>query len=258
MKRILAGSALVLSVVLPAVVLGTVGSAHAVSWSAGGAAAKAAKTVRVQPVVTLPAKVVVSKSTLTLTGSVSGVTATTATSLSLWFTYPNSTTAVKIGGVSADSQGMLTVTAQLNAARIAMGLNTIQVRDAAGSSATSAQTGAGSATFDVRRRSRIRITQVVFRPTASGFAAAAAIKVMHFDPKSAQYIDSRLSPVRLQELVNGGWVTRAEVTTNVHGVATATFAATAGRHTYRAVRPNGATVWSAVSTETTVRTPAQT
>jgi hypothetical protein len=263
MKRILAGSALLLGVTLPAVVLGQIGAAHAATASISSAissttsGAKSGKATA-KPAVTLPARVVVSGRTLKLSGSVAApakgsASAAAVRALSLWFTYPGSKTPVKIGGVSADSKGMLTVTAQLNAARIAMGLNTIQIREGASSSASA--TGAAVATVDVRRRSRVKIVNAVFKPTTAGFAAAVAVQVSHFDPKTVTYLGSRLSPIRLQELVGGTWVTRASATTNATGLATATFAATAGKHTYRAVRPNGATVWSATSPEITARTP---
>jgi hypothetical protein len=98
--------------------------------------------------------------------------------------------------------------------------------------------------IDLRRLSRVSLTHAEFR---SDGRVALAVRVLHFDPKLARFAPSRLSPVRLQEKLNGTWTTIATVTTGASGLAGALVPAGPGAHLYRAVRPSGATVLAAKS-----------
>lgn len=92
------------------------------------------------------------------------------------------------------------------------------------------------------RQSRLAVTRVENR---GGGRVTVSVRLEHFSGDG--YAGSNLSPVDIQELRSGRWVTRASVTTNRDGLAGATVATTGGMHTWRAVRKQGATVTGAVS-----------
>lgn len=104
--------------------------------------------------------------------------------------------------------------------------------------------------FDVRRRTKVGLTASVL----GGSTVLLGARVTHYDAVTGRYINSRLSPVRLQELIGGKWVTVKNVKTDTAGRASGLVVpATAGSHRFRALRPNGATVWSAASLSRVVR-----
>jgi hypothetical protein len=189
--------------------------------------------------VSLPPVASISSPTLALSGTVRlSSDGTGRRSAALWIRYPDATAATKVGSVTSRRPGFLAITARIDARRIVPGPNQLQLIDAAdGSSRT--------ITVDLRRETRIAITHAEFRTRER---VAVAVRVQHFDPKQNAFIASRLSPVHVQEKVDGGWVTRAELTTDASGLAGVVLpAATAGNHYYRAIRPDGATVWTATS-----------
>jgi hypothetical protein len=72
-----------------------------------------------------------------------------------------------------------------------------------------------------------------------------SIKVSHLTPTG--YTASKLSPVYVQRLVAGRWVTAATVTTDQFGRVTGLVSAPTGRAVVRFVRPVGATVTGAAT-----------
>lgn len=193
--------------------------------------------------VSLPRVVTVSERTLSFSGTVRvGSTTTGLRSASLWFRYPDAASATRIGTATSRRPGFLVISASLDATRITPGLNRVQVRDDAdGDTRTIA--------LDLRRRSRVTITQAEFR---SDGRVALAVKVSHYSPKLGRFAPSKLSPVRLQERVGEAWVPIGQITTGANGVAEMLVKAGAGPHDYRAVRPGGVTVSAATSK--TIRT----
>ena len=193
--------------------------------------------------VSLPTSLTIADRTLSFSGTVRvGSTTTGLRSASLWFTYPDAAVATRIGTATSRRPGFLVVTACLDAARITPGLNRVQVKDDADGDTRTIM-------LDLRRRSRVTITHAEF---GSDGRVALAIKVSHYDPKRGRFVASKLSPVRLQEKVSGSWVPVAQVTTDATGLAGALLKAGPGRHDYRAIRPDGATVLAATSK--TIRT----
>jgi hypothetical protein len=189
--------------------------------------------------VSLPPVASISAPVLTLSGTVRLTSAGSAQrSATLWIRYPDATTSTKVGAVTSRRPGFLAITARIDATRIVPGPNQLQLIDPSdGSSRT--------ITVDLRRETRIAITHAEFRTRGR---VAVAVRVQHFDPRRNAFVASRLSPVHLQEKVDGDWVTRAELTTDASGLAGAMVpATTAGNHYFRAIRPDGATVWTATS-----------
>jgi hypothetical protein len=163
---------------------------------------------------------------------------------SVWYRYPGDPAATRVARLSTRRAGPVVVRARLDATRVAFGPNRLAVTDDSLDTAGAGATDAPAVTVDTRRRSRVAITRA--EPVRDGIVVLT-VRVTHYAPLKGRYVASRLSPVRLQEKVSGAWVTRATGTTSAAGVATATLTAPSGPHTYRAVRPNGATVWSATS-----------
>lgn len=186
----------------------------------------------------MPTAVAISDQTLTFSGTVRlGRHATGVRSASLWFRYPNTLSATRIGTAASHRRGVLLVSGNLDTTRIIPGLNQIRVEDDRdGDSRT--------ITLDLRRLSRVKVTNVEFR---SDGRVSLAVKLSHYDPKLGRFAPSKLSPVRLQEKVNGTWVTVGQVTTGSSGRARVLVNAAPGLHSYRAVRPHGATVLAATS-----------
>jgi len=154
----------------------------------------------------------------------------------LWFSYPADARPTRVGSAVPAGPGRLQLTLRLDAARITPGPNWLQSIDTAG--------GWRAIELDLRRLSRVAITDAELRPAAR---IGMAVRVMHYDPKLDRFVPSQLSPVRLQEEIDGRWVTQAHVVSNVLGRARTTFPAGSWRHYYRAVRPEGATVRGATS-----------
>ena len=188
--------------------------------------------------VALPTTLTISSRMLTLTGTLRLSSAGTGLrSAALWFSYPGDPAATRVGSASSRRPGFLAISARIDASRIVPGNNRLEVVDVA-----SGQRRA--ITLDLRRQSRIAITHAEFRPHGQ---VALAVRVTHFDPKLNAFAASRLSPVRLQENLNGVWVTLAEVRSDALGLAGAVLPAGPGQHSYRAIRPEGATVRTATS-----------
>jgi hypothetical protein len=226
MKRI-AIAALLTSVLVPAVGTGLATSAQADVAS-----------------VSLPTTAAISARTLTFSGTVRvGSTTTGLRSASLWFRYPDTHSAIRVGTATSRRPGFMVVTASLDTTRIAPGLNKLRVQD-------DADGDTRTITLDLRRLSRVTITRA--EPRTDG-QVALAIKVSHYDPTLGRFAPSRLSPVRLQEKVNDTWVPVGQATTDRAGLAKILVDAGSGPHEYRAVRPDGATVLAATSK--TVRRP---
>lgn len=102
-------------------------------------------------------------------------------------------------------------------------------------------------TLDVRRRTRVSITRVTKLHSGVTFVS---VSVQHYngDGLAGKYIPSKSSPVQLQERTLGrNWGKVDSTVTDSNGAATLVVSATPGRHIYRVYRPNGATVWSAIS-----------
>jgi hypothetical protein len=227
MKRIVIAGLLITSVLVTALVTGLSSAARA---DVGA--------------VSLPQTLPIAERTLSFSGTVRvGATTTGLRSASLWFKYPDTAAAVRIGTATSRRPGFLVVTASLDATRITPGLNQVQVKD-------DADDDTRTITLDLRRRSRVKITEAAVRTDGR---VALAVQVSHYDPKLGRFAASRLSPVRLQERIDGAWVTVGQITTDRAGLAETLLLAGPGRHDYRAVRPNGATVLTATSKS--VRTP---
>jgi hypothetical protein len=226
MRRIAIAGLLITSVLIPAVVTGLSSSARA---DVGA--------------VSLPSSVTISQRTVSFSGTVQiASTSTGLRSASLWFRYPGLASASRIGTAISRRPGFLVVTASLDATRVTPGLNQLEVRD-------DADGDTRTILFDLRRQSRVMITHAEYR---SDGRVALAVKVWHYDPKAGRFAPSKLSPVRLQERVDDRWVSVGQVTTGADGLAGALVPAGPGRHDYRAVRPDGATVRTATSK--TIRT----
>jgi hypothetical protein len=192
--------------------------------------------------VSLPTAVTISSKTLILTGTVRVSTSGTGVrSARLWFRYPNTGSATLVGSAVSGRPGYLAISARLDATRIVPGQNRLLVVDGADG-------GSRTVALDLRRQSRVAITHAEYR---RGWAALA-IRLIHYEPKSGAFIASRLSPIRVQEKVDGAWVTLISVTTDRLGLAGAVVPASPGVHLYRAVRPDGATVRTATSLTTSV------
>lgn len=157
---------------------------------------------------------------------------------SLWFVSPV-TGRLTFAGEGGGESATVRVLADLDAASIAphWGLvDGVAVDDVDGRSTP--------VTLDVRRRSRVFLS----RPTVSRGKVSFVAGVQHYDGGvSETYIESKKSPVRLQERIDGKWVHLSTARTDSEGMATLVATASPGRHRYRVYRPNGATVWSAVS-----------
>jgi len=226
MKRIVIAALLITSVLVPAVVAGLSTSARADVGT-----------------VSLPTAVTISEPTVSFSGTVRvGATTTGLRSASLWFRYPNTASAIRIGTATSRRPGYLVVTVSLDATRIIPGLNKFQVKD-------DADGDTRTITLDLRRKSRVTITHAEFR---SDGRVALAVKVSHYDPRMGNFAPSKLSPVRLQEKIGETWVPVGQITTNASGLAGVLLKAGPGLHDYRAIRPNGATVLTATSK--TIRT----
>jgi hypothetical protein len=221
MKRIVIAGLLITSVLVPAIV------------TALSAPARADVVA-----VSLPTQVVISERLVKFSGTVKlGSTTTGLRSASLWFRYPNATSATRVGTATSRRPGFLVVTAGLDASRITPGLNQVEVKD-------DADGDSRSITLDLRRQSRVKITRAEVR---SDGRVALAVKVAHYDPRLGRFAPSRLSPVRLQEKIGADWVPVGRVTTDATGRATTLVTLGSGAHVYRAVRPDGATVRAATS-----------
>jgi hypothetical protein len=220
-KRIAIAALIIASVLITALQTGLAGSARADIVA-----------------VSLPTQASISSTTLTLAGTARlGSAGAGRQSATLWFHYPDAAAPTRVGSATSRRPGFLAITARIDATRIMPGANQIDVVDSAdGTRRTIA--------LDLRRESRVAITHAEFRPHAR---VALAVRVMHFDPGQNAFVSSQFSPVRLQELVNGSWITLAQVTTDQLGLAGAVLPAGAGMHDYRAVRPDGATVRAATS-----------
>ena len=190
--------------------------------------------------VSLPTAVTISSKTLTLAGTVRVSTAGTGVrSAGLWFRYPNTTSATLVGHATSSRPGFLAITGRLDATRIVPGQNRLLVVDGADG-------GRRIIVLDLRRQSRVAITHAEYRRGR----VALAVRLTHYEPKSGVFIASRLSPVRVQERIDGNWITLISVTTDRLGLAGAVVPAGPGVHLYRAVRPDGATVRTATSLTT--------
>jgi hypothetical protein len=231
MKRIVAEVVLFTSVLVPAAV-----TALPVSARADVVA------------VSLPTAVPIAERTLTFNGTVRlGSTTTGLRTATLWFRYPNALEDTQIGTATSRRPGFLVVTANLDSTRIIPGLNRVWVRDEADGDTR-------TVLLDLRRRSRVTITHAERR---SAGRIWLAVKVSHYDPKLGRFAPSRLSPVKLQERVGGTWVTAGQVTTGTSGLAATLVPAGPGKHEYRAVRPDGASVLTATSRTIRVAGQAQ-
>lgn len=98
-------------------------------------------------------------------------------------------------------------------------------------------------TLDVRRASKVGLKAVDRGPLA-----VLNVTVRHYSgDEAAKWIPSQKSPVRVQERVQGEWVAVKSSVTDRDGKATVLVRKSPGRHIYRVIRPNGATVWGATS-----------
>jgi hypothetical protein len=208
--------------------------------SVGSARPAAAAVERVSA----PARVVVDSPTETIPVSVRTSAAVDGThGASVWIGYPGADS-MSVGGYGVAKGQAVTVRTELDTRRITRwgALDLIASDDADGDTR--------ALTVDVRRRSNVAITH----HEVSGGKVALAVRVRHYQPGRG-YISSQRSPVRLQESVAGRWVTRATVTTTVDGLAGARLPLAPGVHRFRAVRPDGASVWSATSQTVRVEVP---
>jgi hypothetical protein len=108
--------------------------------------------------------------------------------------------------------------------------------------------GSDAVTIAVRRQSRVSMTAAV----RDGRVRIAA-RATHWSPDEGRQIASRQSPVQVQELQAGGWVTVETATTSADGLASAVVTAGPGENVYRVIRPSGATVSAATSSTHEVR-----
>ena len=225
MKRIVTGALLAASVLLPALL------AVAAPAEAGVVA------------VSLPTAAGISGPTLTFSGTVRLRVATAGPrTASLWFQYSDAVGLTQVGTARSRQPGFLVVTATLDTRRIEPGINRVLVRD-------DADGATRAIALDLRRVSRVAITHAEYR---SDGTVALAVRLRHYDARLGRFAPSRLSPVRLEEKVFGVWTPIGDVTTNASGLAGTVVSAGPGEHSYRAVRPIGATVLAATSK--TIRT----
>jgi hypothetical protein len=188
--------------------------------------------------VALPSTATITSKTLTLTGAVRvGRSDSGVRSAAAWFVYPGAALPTLVGTTSSRRPGFLAITVRIDATRVVAGPNQLQIIDAADGDSRIVP-------LDLLRQSRVAITHA--EPRSHG-RMALAVRVTHYNPKTDKFIASRRSPIRLQERVNGSWVTLITVTSDKLGLAGAAVPAGPGVHLYRAVRPDGETVRTATS-----------
>jgi hypothetical protein len=132
---------------------------------------------------------------------------------------------------------VVTVTARLDARFVPLGRSVLRLTDEANPLGAPAQ----AVTLDARRPSRFG--QGTFLDMGSGDLWLSAT-LYAYTPAVGGLTPQRYSPVRVQELVGGRWLTRATLTTTARGVASGIVHLGGGVHVFRVARPAGSTVWS--------------
>jgi hypothetical protein len=100
--------------------------------------------------------------------------------------------------------------------------------------------------LEVRRPSRFGAG--TWTPTYWGDGLTVSATLYAYTPAAGAWTPQRNSPVKVQELRAGRWVTVATLTTNSRGVFTGSVTLGGGLHTVRVARPQGATVTATVGT----------
>jgi hypothetical protein len=98
----------------------------------------------------------------------------------------------------------------------------------------------------VRRPSKFGLG--TWTPTYYGDGLTVSATLYAYTPAAGAWTPQRNSPVKVQELRAGRWVTVTTLTTNGRGVFTGSVTLGGGLHTVRVVRPQGATVTATVGT----------
>jgi hypothetical protein len=126
----------------------------------------------------------------------------------------------------------LRVTVKVRSALLSSGAQTWMVRDLADNSLRA---------LPVTVRSVSRFDWGTLLPIETGLVYVDA-QVSHYRQGPGWWAGSSLSPVWVQVLKGGAWVTVGSVTSNATGHAVGLVAVPAGRFTFRLYRPQGATV----------------
>jgi hypothetical protein len=101
-------------------------------------------------------------------------------------------------------------------------------------------------TLEVRRPSRFGAG--TWTPTYWGDGLTVSAALYAYTPALGAWTPQKSSPVQVQELRAGRWVTVATLTTNSRGVFTGSVTLGGGLHTVRVARVQGATVTATVGT----------
>jgi hypothetical protein len=199
--------------------------------TAGGAAASATSAQAVAyPVASVQATIAAPRTTI----SVTTLTTTRARPGAIHVTL----TAPGLGVVGYSTQpgpGAVTIVASPLSSKLTPGTSTWTLTDL-----VDRKTYPVRVTF--RRTSVIHVDWV---DGVGGSQIGYSVKVSHLTPTG--YTASKLSPVWVQRLVAGRWVTAATVTTDSFGRVTGLVSAPTGRAVVRFVRPVGATVTGAAT-----------
>ncbi len=140
-------------------------------------------------------------------------------------------------GVSCGYANPLLVRVSVPSRLLATGLQTWMVRDL--------QDGVLRA-LPVVVRAQSRFAWAALLPVETGLVYVDA-QVEHYRPATGGWASSGLSPVWVQVLRGGSWVTVGSVTTGANGHAVGLVAVPVGRLTFRLYRPTGATVTAAAT-----------
>lgn len=140
-------------------------------------------------------------------------------------------------GVSCGYGNPLSVRVSVPSRLLATGLQTWMVRDLVDGALRALP-------VVVRAQSRFAWGSVL--PIESGLVYVDA-QVEHYRPGSNGWAGSGLSPVWVQVLRGGSWVTVGSVSTNASGHAVGLVAVPVGRLTFRLYRPTGASVTAAAT-----------
>jgi methionine-rich copper-binding protein CopC len=98
--------------------------------------------------------------------------------------------------------------------------------------------------LDVRRRSRLTLTHAA--PQTGGTLLVRGL-LRHYSLEAGRFVPSRKSPIRVQQLVNGRWLTLADAATNPSGMVGVAVRPLPGHVVLRLSRPTGATVTATTS-----------
>jgi hypothetical protein len=199
-------------------------------------AAAVAGTVQPGPVV-----VVAATSTVTATVTVAATAATTAHGgriVVVWAPVPAGLRQVGAGVTGAGRGTLVTTRIRVATPMLRAGLQTWWLQDLG---------DASWAPMLVRvvRPSRVGVPALV--STGDGGAVVGAVRVTHRDLVTGRQMASQQSPVQMQVVAGGRWVTAATWTTDRAGEAYGVMRLPAGIWLVRALRPAGDTVAPAVS-----------